>query len=103
MQCAAMLGPAAALLAAASPLASGSASLAVAFITVGMGLSALSSSEAPPPGAGVPGRVLCNGCAAARAPHCQPPAPLPSCLQPPASFFSPAPPSPLPLSPHPTP
>ncbi|GBF97856.1 MFS family transporter: phosphate sugar [Raphidocelis subcapitata] len=44
MQCTAMLGPAVALTLAASPLVAGSAQLAVAFITLGMGLSALSSS-----------------------------------------------------------
>jgi hypothetical protein len=46
MQCAAQLGPAAALTLATSPLGAGSAGAALGFITLGMGLSALSSSEA---------------------------------------------------------
>ena len=45
MQCAAQLGPAAALLLATSPLVAGSATAALFFITLGMGMTALSSSE----------------------------------------------------------
>jgi len=45
MQCAAMLGPAVALTLATSPWGAHSAGAAVGFITLGMGMSALASSE----------------------------------------------------------